>query len=132
MQGKKVYEASFTVEAALLVSFFCIVICYFLFCVIIQYDLVILQTNKIYMQYEQMNQTDMQEYAHMGCMIFRTELCEQKETPLKTKFEITFYAGNNHFLFGTGDIEATMSGEWEKMPVTEQVRLVSVCMDLLQ
>lgn len=128
----KIYQASFTVESAFLVSFFCIVICYFLFCVIIQYDLVILQTNKIYMQYEQMTQNDMEEYADMGCMIFRTEMCEQKETPIKTQIEMIFCAGNNNFLFGTGSIEAKMHGEWEKMPVTEEVRLVSVCMDLLR
>lgn len=84
------------------------------------------------MQYEQMTQTDMQEYAHTGCMIFRPDLCEQKETPVETQFEIIFYAGNNSFLFGTGEIEAKMCGEWDKMPVTEEVRLVSVCMDLLQ
>lgn len=126
------FQASFTVESVFLVSFYCIVICYFLFCVIIQYDLVILQTNKIYMQYEQMTQADMQEYAHVGCMIFQTEMCEQKETPIKTQFEITFYGENNSFLFGTGNIEAKMCGEWDKMPVTEEVRLMSICMNLLR
>ena len=120
---KDQFQASFTVESAFLVSFFCIVICYFLFCIIIQYDLVILQTNKIYMQYEQMIQTDMQEYAHMGCMAFRTETCQQKETPIKIQFEITFYGGN---------IEPKMYGEWDKMPVVEEVRLESVCIDLLR
>ena len=129
---KNQLQASFTVESTFLVSFFCIVICYFLFCVMLQYDLVILQTNKIYMQYEQMTQSDMEEYAHMGCMIFRTERCEQKETPIKTQFEMSFCVGNSSFLFGTGNIEAQMHGEWEKMPVTEEVRLVSVCMDLLR
>ena len=129
---RKVYRASFTVESTFLVSFFSIVICYFLFCVMLQYDLVILQTNKIYMQYEQMEETAMEEYAHMGCMIFRTEVCEQKETLAKIQFEITFFAGNSAVLFGTGGVEAQMCGEWEKMPVTEEVRLGSVCMDLLR
>ena len=129
---KNQFQASFTVESAFLVSFFCIVICYFLFCVIVQYDLVILQTNKIYMQYEQMTQSDMEKYAHRGCMIFQTELCEQKETPIKTQFEIIFCAGNSSLVFGTGNIEAQMHGEWQRMPVTEEVRLVSVCIDLLR
>lgn len=129
---RNIYQASFTVESAFLVSFFCIVICYFLVCVILQYDLVILQSNKIYMQYEQMTQTDMEQYADMGCMLFQTKMCEQKETFVKTQFEIVFCAGNNDFLFGTEEIEATMCGEWEKMSVTEEVRLVSMCMNLLR
>ena len=90
MQKRNIYQASFTVEAAFLVSFFCIVICYFLFCVMIQYDLVILQTNKIYMQYAQMTESDMTEYADMGCVAFWTETCDQKETPIHIQFEITF------------------------------------------
>lgn len=129
---KNIYQASFTVESAFLVSFFCIVICYFLVCVMLQYDLVILQSNKIYMQYEQMTQTDMEQYANMGCMLFQTERCEQKETVVKTQFEIVFCAGNSKVLFGTGSIEAKMCGEWENMPVTEEVRLVSMCLNLLR
>ena len=132
MQKRNIYQASFTVEAAFLVSFFCIVICYFLFCVMIQYDLVILQTNKIYMQYAQMTESDMTEYADMGCVAFRTETCDQKETPIHIQFEITFCAENSNFLFGTGSIVAQMCGEWERMPVAEEVRLVSICMDLLR
>ena len=83
------------------------------------------------MQYEQITEQDMEVYANMGCMMFQTETCEQKETPLKVQFEMIFHAGNNRFLFETGKIEAKMYGEWEKMSVTEEIRLVNTCIELL-
>ena len=132
MQDRNVYQASFTVEASFLISFFCIVICSFLFLIMVQYDLVVLQTNKLYMQYEQMTESDMEAYANRGCILFQQKTCEQRETPIKIQFEITFHAKNGSLLFEEDEIETQMCGEWEKMCVTENVRLISTCMDLLR
>ena len=79
-----------------------------------------------------MNEVDMEENADRGCLIFRAGNCEQKEEVIKTKFEIMFYVKNKSFLTPMQSMEAKMCGEWERMSVTEEIRLANVCMDLLQ
>ena len=129
---EKRYQASFVGEAAFLVPFFCLVVCYFIFCVFFQYDLVRLQSNKIYMQYAQLNEEEMEEKADSGCLFFKTGNCEQENKLTKTEYEIKFYLHKGSFWDGIQITELQMRGEWDKLPVTEEIRLASIGMELLQ
>lgn len=128
----KKYQASFVVEAVFLIPFFCIVVCYFIFCVIFQYDLVRLQSNKIYMQYAQMSEEEMEEKADSGCLFFRAGNCEQKNALTKTEFKMIFSIHAGSFWDNIQTTEIGMYGEWNKLPVMEEIRLASVCMELVQ
>lgn len=84
------------------------------------------------MQYEQMNETKMEEIADRGCIVFHAKHCEQKKGITKTEFKLFLDVKSRPFLNMIQSTEVKMSGGWERMPVTEEIRLASVCIELLQ
>lgn len=122
---EKEYRASFTIEAALLTPILVGGIFLFLLLTFYQYDMVRLQANRIRLCTEQRNQEEVQRGAGAGCILFQVKECTVKQNGFQALFETTLSAQ---------DVipEKTLSGTWERFPVTEEIRLTGVCLDLVQ
>lgn len=124
---EKIYRASFVVEATFLYPFFCIIIIAFLYCIFFEYDIVRLQANKMQIQMEEKTKEELLDLADVGCILLDVENCNIVQNITKTTYQVFFHMHQNKWLSET----ILMQGEWEVRPISEEIRLASVGMALV-